>query len=310
MIAVIMTVYNETADIIIESVNSILHQTFQEFILYIGVDNPQNTEIISLLSKYEKTDSRIRIILNERNLGLPLALNRLIDLVPDSIEYIARMDADDIALPERLEHQLKYMQNHPELDLIGANTYKHTSVSDEKFGEIPVSISKVAKAMKINNVMRHPTFFGKANVFKKEKYRNLKYSQDYDFICRLIERGYKVGNIPEYLLKYRIGNNSPKKALIQYITWMNVNKYFNKGCLNSVDIVKTVDRKTNKITENDCIKFSESVVYRENAIEAYKKGNMVSATCNSLKSIFKSHYQIKMIIANIKYMIYKKDLLS
>ncbi len=97
----LMTTYNENGIILETAINSILNQTYQNFDFLIIVDNPDNSEIISVLEDYSKKDNRIRYIINKKNMGLPMALNKGIDMI--RTKYIARMDADDIALPERFE---------------------------------------------------------------------------------------------------------------------------------------------------------------------------------------------------------------
>jgi glycosyltransferase involved in cell wall biosynthesis len=103
-ISVLMSVYNEPESIILESVNSILTQTFSDFELLIVNDNPQNHEVEAILERIAKMDSRIRIIKNERNVGLAISLNRAADVA--KANYFLRMDSDDVSMPNRFEKRI------------------------------------------------------------------------------------------------------------------------------------------------------------------------------------------------------------
>ena len=108
-ISVIMGVYNElNKDILMEAVNSILHQTFEdfEFIIY---DDGSCPEAATLLREVEGLDERIKLIGQDENHGLAFSLNACIDEAKG--KYIARMDADDISYPERLMKQKNFWTN-------------------------------------------------------------------------------------------------------------------------------------------------------------------------------------------------------
>ena len=106
-LSIIMPVYNEKVEWIKESIESIIYQTFTEFEFIIILDNPENKEAEKLLENYSKKDKRIRILKNKKNIGLVKTLNIGLDVANG--EFIARMDADDIALPERFEKQMNFL---------------------------------------------------------------------------------------------------------------------------------------------------------------------------------------------------------
>ena len=103
-VSVIMSTYKEPIDWIRQSIDSILNQTFSEFEFIIVVDNPKYKELISVLNDYAEADNRICIMVNENNIGLVKSLNKALSQCNG--EYIVRMDADDISLPERIAHQI------------------------------------------------------------------------------------------------------------------------------------------------------------------------------------------------------------
>ena len=107
-ISVVMPAYNTPVDILREAVESILNQSFSEYEFIIVDDDSTKTETISYLNSLE--DTRIRIIRNEANVGATKSLN--IGFKAAKGQYIARMDSDDISLPNRLEKQFVFMESH------------------------------------------------------------------------------------------------------------------------------------------------------------------------------------------------------
>lgn len=303
-LTVLMTTYNEEKNIFETAIESIINQTLKDIKILIIVDNPKNSEIIDTIEKYAKKDSRIKYVINEKNLGLPLALNRGIELI--DTEYIARMDSDDIASKNRLEKQLQYAIENPDIDLFGTNIKYmdyNSNVLYER-GKLPTDYNVIREVMKYVNVFNHPTFFGKTEIFKTYKYRNLKYSQDYDFVCRLLEDGHKVQNMPEYLLDYRLPcKENEKKVVRQKITYYCVQKNYSKKTLNNVNIQEQVKKELVKVNEKKLLKAIN--LYNE-ALKTFKKGNKLKFIILILKSFVLSRYTRKQVINTSKYYIIMK----
>ena len=117
---VLMSVYkNDNPEHLRLSVESILNQTYQEFLLLVGVDGAVSGELEEVLHGYE-ADARVKVFWFKDNRGLTAVLNNLLEegkkMQP---KYLARMDADDISKTDRFEKQVKYLEAHPELDVIG-----------------------------------------------------------------------------------------------------------------------------------------------------------------------------------------------
>lgn len=204
LISVIMSVYNETNSELLQSINSILEQTYKNIEFIIVNDNPENKRIREVL-RLQK-DPRIKIINNKKNMGIVSSLNVAIQQVKGN--YIARMDADDVSINNRLEMEYNYLVKN-NLDLIGS-WVRLIDNSDEYIGEIqfPTTTNGIRKQIKYRGCMAHPTWFGKTEVFYSlNGYRHMIYCEDYDFILRALLKGYKLGNIPYYGLKYRIREN-------------------------------------------------------------------------------------------------------
>lgn len=103
LVSVVMAIYNEPVEWMRQAIDSILYQSFKDFEFIIINDNPIRVENKEILDEYSAKDSRVIVVLNEENIGLTKSLNK--GLAIASGEYIARMDADDIAMPERLRMQ-------------------------------------------------------------------------------------------------------------------------------------------------------------------------------------------------------------
>ena len=114
-ISVLMPAYN-VEKYIAESIESILNQTFTDFEFLI-INDGSTDGTAQIIKEYAKKDKRIRFIDNKKNQGLIAVLNQGLDLCTG--EYIARMDSDDISLPERFAKQVEYMEMHPECGLLG-----------------------------------------------------------------------------------------------------------------------------------------------------------------------------------------------
>ena len=151
-ITVLMTTCNEKKEIFSKALESILKQTYSNIKILIIVDNMENKEIIEQIKEYQNKDNRISYIVNEQNLGLAESLNKGIDII--NTKYIARMDADDIAFEDRIEKQLKYAKENPQIDLFGANVefidYEGNSLY--KRNEHEMNSEKIKKVVKYINI--------------------------------------------------------------------------------------------------------------------------------------------------------------
>ncbi|WP_293788901.1 glycosyltransferase [uncultured Pedobacter sp.] len=199
VITVFMAAYNSSG-FIEESIASILTQTFKDF-EFIIIDDGSTDDTASVVKKF--TDSRIRFIQNEGNKGLPYTRNRLLTLAKG--EYIAILDSDDIAYPNRLQLQLDFLYAHPEIALCGG----HSKIIDknglESNNEIiaPTDDSINMRILFTNPFVNSSTMF-KTQAFKEVNgYRDYALAEDFDLFIRISEK-YKVANIDAFLVKYRI----------------------------------------------------------------------------------------------------------
>ena len=179
-VSVIMATYNTPFEWLEESIRSILQQSFTDFEFIIVDDGSVNTSVEDAKRLFAD-DKRIRWIKNETNIGLAASLN--VALNEATGKYIARMDADDISYPNRLEVQHEYMESH--LDVIACGTYRFSFGLDEKIEKwnMPKSREKQqAELFFYNCGPTHPTVMMRRSMLDKnqlryhEKYRN---AEDY-----------------------------------------------------------------------------------------------------------------------------------
>lgn len=237
MISIIMSTYKEEESLLRQSIESILNQTYRDFEFIIILDNPENEMHKRVIEEYVLRDSRIQFLINEDEHGRTIALNRGIDLAKG--EYIAIMDADDISLVNRLNDELEYIEKY-NYDLIGGITQVIDESGNDLYGikKIPSDPDKIQKCLKYGQVIAHPTWLGKIEVFKAiNGYRPIPLCEDYDFTLRAALNGYKISNINKPVLKYRMTANSVSRSNLfeQYLYLCFITNAYKNGCEANVD---------------------------------------------------------------------------
>ena len=203
LVTVIMSIYNESVSELNKSINSILNQSYRNLEFIIINDNPLNKQLGNQLNELVRQDSRVKVYVNNNNIGLVESLNRALGFSHG--DYIARMDADDISEPSRIKKQVSYIEQK-NLDLIGSSLIL-IDEQDVQFGTLhfPARNEQIVRFMKYGTCLPHPTWLGKREVFDcLHGYRKALYCEDYDFLLRVLKRGYKVGNCDGYNLRYRV----------------------------------------------------------------------------------------------------------
>ena len=229
--SVIMATYKESIDCLKQSIESIINQTYNDFEFIIILDNPNNKEHIAFINDYVCKDERIKFYINDKNMGLTNTLNRGLKLAEG--KYICRMDADDISELYRMEHQKKYLEEN-DFDLIGGISQMIDEDGNTIYSikKVPTNFKKIKKCIKYNQVISHPTWFGKKEVFDKlNGYRNMPLCEDYDFTLRAILQGFKISNVNECVLKYRMTKDSISRSNLfeQYLFARYITKQYSEG---------------------------------------------------------------------------------
>lgn len=212
LISIILPCYN--ASLYLEkSLRSLLNQTYSYFEL-ITIDDGSQDETLDILNNYKKSDSRIIVSMNASNLGIPKTLNKGIQMANG--KYIARMDADDIASPYRLEKQLNYLHKNLDIDFLGTSINLINDAGHFILKQ-PFSASSSTSCHFISyftSPIIHSTLIGKAKIFKDALYSESKdhlHIEDFELFQRLIAKGYKLSNLHEPLLSSRHHRHSTSR---------------------------------------------------------------------------------------------------
>jgi len=216
-VSIVMSCYNSEATVV-EAIESILNQTFSNF-EFIIIDDGSIDSTRDILSSYQQKERRIVLIENEQNIGLAAALNKGIRMA--STPLIARMDADDVSLPTRLEKQIEFLHTHPNVDILEA----------------------IIKRIFKTTMILHPTIMVKKEVFEIHGYYDTQQQlggEDAELWYRIYDK-VRWANLSEPLLIYTVKNKLTKRIIsnnlkTKYINMKRRNVLFQKGHLLIRDI--------------------------------------------------------------------------
>lgn len=203
-ISIIMPVFNQEEGYLGQAIESLLVQTFPDFELLIIDDGSSDPHCRNTLAEYAKADDRVRIVRNEKNIGLTPSLNRGLALARGN--YIARLDSDDLARPDRLQKQLTFLKSRPRVELCGS-WVTLIDRSGKPLAKLrpPTEHSEIARRIIEGNMFNHSSwFFRKSLLEMVGSYSEAAIkTEDYDFLLRVIPRA-EVAILPEFLCDYRI----------------------------------------------------------------------------------------------------------
>jgi glycosyltransferase involved in cell wall biosynthesis len=209
LVTVLMSVFNDVR-FLPESVESILGQTFGDF-QFIIIDDGSSDGSWDYLASLN--DPRLRLIRNPRNVGLTASLN--VGLALSTGRYIARMDADDISEPDRLQKQFAFLESHPEIGIVGSSRMLIDEVS---------AVLSIANAVQgdleirwkclLGNPFAHPAVMLRREVLAHHHLRydeSFRTAQDYEFWTRLLQHTHGE-NLPEPLIRYRLRDGISRRS--------------------------------------------------------------------------------------------------
>lgn len=211
MLYVIMSLYaKDTLRKAKEAIESLFNQTYISFYLYIICDGPVESDIASYVANL--STKQICINAREQNLGLACSLNELLNIIlrNEDCTYIARMDADDVSLPERFAKQIAFMESHLDVDCLGTWAIEIDDEDNEYFRkQMPVTHEECLELFKKRDCMIHPTvmfrrsYFEKAGLYPTDTY----FGEDTMMWAQGFKNGCHFANLPEYLFKFRLDKN-------------------------------------------------------------------------------------------------------
>lgn len=207
--SVTISVYkNDNPEFVRVALDSMLvEQTVKPTEIVLVRDGQVPAELDSLLNEYESCYPEIfNIIRLEQNGGLGKALKLGVEMA--KYDIVARMDSDDICLPNRFELQLKYLEQHPEVDIIGGQMTEFIDSSDNIIGKrvVPCSNDEIYEFMKSRCALNHVTvMFRKKAVLKAGNYQDWFWNEDYYLWVRMIMVKCQFANLSEVLVNVRSG---------------------------------------------------------------------------------------------------------
>ena len=217
LVGVLISVYKaDNPNYLKLALDSILNQSYKNIHLLIGVDGNVGEEIINTLYEFERRNN-ISIFWHKENRGLARVLNDLLEIcLKNGYEYIARMDADDISMPDRFEKQINYLIKHPEIDVVGGSI-EEIDEKNESRGKIivyPEGPKDCYNFFSKRNPHAHPAVIFRKSFFDKAgcKYRP-EYRQNQDTMLWFdgMKAGTKHANIPDVVLRFRFTDSLFKK---------------------------------------------------------------------------------------------------
>ena len=237
-VSILFPVY-KTASFLKEAIDSILTQTFTNFELILLDDcSPDNAE--EIINTYD--DPRIVRYRGVQNVGLGNVLN--VGVAMAKGEYIARMDSDDISLPERIQFQVDFLDSHPEYDLVSVGMREFGNGNRDHFYD------NETEQIKFNALFYSPILHA-SSMWRKDSFDGLLYdqsfvpSEDYDLWTRALIKGIKMRNLPRVLYLYRIFQGQATSK-ITADKWIMANKLYIHAAFPDLDNDK-VDAWSNAV---------------------------------------------------------------
>ncbi len=216
-VCVIMSVYqSDPLDALIQSLDSMMCQTYLNLDIYLCQDGPVPFNIESVLNEYSKKYPNFHVIKNDINIGLARSLNKVIDfvLLKTDAKYFVRMDSDDISLPDRVEKQITYMKAN-RLQVCGSFCKEFGASYALPLKRVPIKHEDIVKRAVTNCPFIHPTVVFERKVFEEGlRYpEDTVYTEDMALWFLIIKSGYFMGNISEVLLEYRLTEDTVLRRL-------------------------------------------------------------------------------------------------
>ena len=215
-VSVIMPVLGPEPDYFAQAVASVLKQSLTDLELIV-IEDPSPSEAAAVLERF--ADPRIRHIRNSCRTSFCDQLNQ--GLAESQGQFIARMDADDICEPDRLEKQVARLRSDPKLTVVGSQIAVINSTGELiGYRSYPAEHEAIVAAMERYSPLAHPAVtFRKEAIVAVGGYRSVPFggTEDYDLWCRLADHGCRFANLPQPLLRYRIHPQAMKSARLRQL---------------------------------------------------------------------------------------------
>ena len=214
-LVVILPAYN-AENFITECLESLLNQTFSDFCI-LAVNDASTDNTGGILESYATKDTRLRVYHFSENQGEPAVMQFTMDILKEmDVEYVARMDADDVCIPQRFERQIQYLDSHPEIDILGSNAvlFYEGQTRAPKFTNHPL-LDKDIKAhfsLARGNIINPTTMWRHSSIKDLPiNYARTATAPDFHMWVQCALHQKKFANLPEPLLVYRLHQGQESK---------------------------------------------------------------------------------------------------
>ena len=229
--SVLMSLYKkEHPEYLRLALDSMINQTVKPDEIVLVEDGPLTPELHAVVGEYK---DQLKIVVNENNLGLGLALNEGLKACKN--ELVARMDTDDISKPDRCQKQLKRFREKPELAIVGSHIDEFVGSPDNIISQrrVPTTSEAIYNYAKKRSAFNHPAvMYRKSAVLSEGGYSDLKRNQDVDLFGRMLFKGFKAENIDEALLWFRSSDELAARRKSWENTWSyidTIKKFWKMG---------------------------------------------------------------------------------
>lgn len=218
------------------ALDSMINQTVKPDEIVLVEDGPLTDELYQVVEEYKHY---LKLVINEKNLGLGLALNE--GLKECRNELVARMDTDDISKPNRCEKQLKRFEENPSLAIVGSHIDEFVGTPYNIISQrrVPITSEDIYNYAKRRSAFNHPAvMYRKSAVLSEGGYSNLKRNQDVDLFGRMLFKGYNAENIDEALLWFRSSDELVARRKSWENTWSyidTIKKFWKMGYSSFLD---------------------------------------------------------------------------
>lgn len=217
-----------------DTITSIISQTYKNWELIL-VDDGSSDSSLKIANYYAQKNSRIRVISDGKNKKLPIRLNQLIS--ESKGDYIARMDADDIMHPQRLEKQIDFLQKNQQYDLVSSGLISINNQNEVKGFRCVSQLYDEFSSLNLSYPIVHPSVMARKSWYERNQY-SLAYprAEDFELWTRAIKsKDFKMAVLPDLLLYYREeGNLSIDKIINSYKDTLKI--YLKHHSSSNIDI--------------------------------------------------------------------------
>lgn len=289
-VSVLIPVYN-VQSFIEEAVNSILENSYRNIEIII-INDASNDGTFEILDRIKTKESRVKVITNRTNIGISKSLNK--GLAASLGDYILRMDGDDISHKDRIVRKVNYLENNPDISIVGCSTLSiDTSGNIIGMRRFTSNQNVIRKTKYLASPLSH-IWLCKAEVYKKlNGYRDLDGVEDYDFLLRALRNNFKISNLEEYFGYFvrlgREGNSislhgSHKIELFNYAVKLD-KEYYSKGKDSFPAGIPT--KRIDKV-------FNYGMKYRNNALVKKGQKKVINSIIYILLCLFNRNLRLDL----------------